>query len=226
MEQLWDRCIYDRLRCNPTYHNFLLTEAPLTPPDDREQTAEIMFETFGVAGLCISVQAVLALAATWTNEDSGSSEGERDLSGLVIDSGFGSTQLVPVYKGHVMSSCIDQFDIGGRHVTSYVQELMRERKEPIPHGFGLDVGNHVKENYSYTCPDIKKEFERYDSNPEKYIKKYESIHSVTGKLWSCNVQYERFLAPEMMFQPEVRSCTSSIVWFECHLKKLKLSVVD
>ena len=151
---------------------------------------------------------MLALAATWTNEDNGSSARGRDLSGLVIDSGFGSTQLVPVYDGHVMSNCIDQFDIGGRDVTSYVQQLMRERKEPVPHGFGLDVGNYVKENYSYTCPDIKKEFERYDSNPDKYIKKYEKIHSVTGKAWSCNVKYERFLAPEMMFNPEVSSCSS------------------
>ena len=32
----------------------------------REYTAEIMFETFGVPGLYIAVQAVLALAASWS----------------------------------------------------------------------------------------------------------------------------------------------------------------
>ena len=206
MEHLWGRCIYHTLRCDPANHKFLMTEAPLTPPKDREQMAEIMFETFGVAGLCISIQAVLALAASWTNEEiENHTNGGGDLSGLVIDSGYGATQIVPVYDGHVMSNCIDQFDIGGRDVTSYVQQLMRERKESIPQGCGFEVANHVKEQYCYTCPDIKKEFERYDSNPEKYIKKYESTRSVTGKAWSCNIEYERFLAPEMVFNPEVGS---------------------
>ena len=44
------------------------------PPDDRirtagELTAEIMFETFNVPGLYIAVQAVLALAASWTSKN-------------------------------------------------------------------------------------------------------------------------------------------------------------
>lgn len=34
--------------------------------NNREYTAEIMFETFGVPGLYIAVQAVLALAASWS----------------------------------------------------------------------------------------------------------------------------------------------------------------
>lgn len=36
--------------------------------DTREYTAEIMFETFGVPGLYIAVQAVLALAASWSSK--------------------------------------------------------------------------------------------------------------------------------------------------------------
>ena len=45
----------------------LLTEPPLNPPENREYTAEIMFETFNVPGLYIAVQAVLALAASWSS---------------------------------------------------------------------------------------------------------------------------------------------------------------
>ena len=43
------------------------TEPPLNPPENRQYTAEIMFETFNVPGLYIAVQAVLALAASWTS---------------------------------------------------------------------------------------------------------------------------------------------------------------
>ena len=41
------------------------TEPPLNPPENREYTAEVMFETFNVPGMYIAVQAVLALAASW-----------------------------------------------------------------------------------------------------------------------------------------------------------------
>ena len=63
MERYWQRCIFKYLRCDPEEHNFLLTEPPMNTPENRELTAEIMFETFNVKGLYIAVQAVLALAA-------------------------------------------------------------------------------------------------------------------------------------------------------------------
>ena len=66
MERFWQQCIFNYLRCDPEDHYFLLTESPLTAPENREYTGEIMFETFNVPGLYIAVQAVLALAAGYT----------------------------------------------------------------------------------------------------------------------------------------------------------------
>lgn len=65
MEHLWGRCMFEYLRCEPEEHIFMLSEPPLSPPDNREFTAEIMFETFNVSGLQIAVDAVLALQASW-----------------------------------------------------------------------------------------------------------------------------------------------------------------
>jgi actin-related protein 3 len=64
MEKYWQRCIYQYMSCDPEDHYFLLTEPPLNPPENREFTAEIFFETFNVPGLYIAVQAVLALCAS------------------------------------------------------------------------------------------------------------------------------------------------------------------
>ncbi|KAM9906082.1 hypothetical protein OXX79_001768, partial [Metschnikowia pulcherrima] len=67
MERFWENSIFKYLRCEPEDHYFLLTEPPLNPPENRESTAEIMFESFNCSGLYIAVQAVLALAASWTS---------------------------------------------------------------------------------------------------------------------------------------------------------------
>ena len=62
MERFWEQCIFKYLRAEPEDHYFMLTEPPLNPPENRENTAEIMFESFNIKGLYIAVQAVLALA--------------------------------------------------------------------------------------------------------------------------------------------------------------------
>lgn len=53
MEHYWQQCIFKYLRCDPEDHYFLLTEPPLNAPENREYTAEIMFESFNVPGLYI-----------------------------------------------------------------------------------------------------------------------------------------------------------------------------
>ena len=71
MERYWQQCIFNYLRCDPEDHYFLLTESPLTAPESREYTGEIMFETFNVPGLYIAVNSVLALAAGYTTSKVG-----------------------------------------------------------------------------------------------------------------------------------------------------------
>ena len=93
MEKFHQACLFQYLRCEPEDHHFLLTEPPLNAPENREYTAEIFFESFGIKGLYIAVQAVLALAATWTKNKT-----DYSLTGTVIDSGDGVTHVIPVVK--------------------------------------------------------------------------------------------------------------------------------
>jgi actin-related protein 3 len=66
MERFWQQCIFNYLWCDLEDHYFLLTESPLTAPETREYTGEIMFKTFNVPSLYIAVQPVLALGAGYT----------------------------------------------------------------------------------------------------------------------------------------------------------------
>lgn len=46
MEKFWHRSIFDYIRCEPEETVFVLTEPPMNPPENRENIAEIFFETF------------------------------------------------------------------------------------------------------------------------------------------------------------------------------------
>jgi actin-related protein 3 len=96
MEKYWEQCLFKYLKCEPEDHYVLLTEPPLNPPENREYTAEIMFETFNVAGMYIAVQAVLALAASWTSKKARDLGLSGLMTGTVIDSGDGVTHVIPV----------------------------------------------------------------------------------------------------------------------------------
>jgi len=197
MERYWQQCIFKYLRCDPEDHNFLLTEPPMNTPENRELTAEIMFETFNVKGLYIAVQAVLALAASWTSKQ----VKERTLTGTVVDAGDGVTHIIPVADGYVIGSCIKHIPIAGRDITNFIQLLLRDREPTIPPDEAMDVAKRIKEKYCYVCPDMAKEFKKYDEEPGKWVKQFASAWR--EKKWQCDVAYERFLGPEIFFNPEI-----------------------
>jgi len=198
MEKFLEHCIFKYLRAEPEDHYFLLTEPPLNTPENREYTAEIMFESFNVPGLYIAVQAVLSLAASWTRRQ----VGERTLTGVVIDSGDGVTHVIPVAEGYVIGSCIKHIPIAGRSITSFIQHLLREREIGIPPEQSLETAKAIKERYCYMCPNIAKEFNKFDTDPDKYIKQYNGVNAITKKEFVVDVGYERFLGPEIFFHPE------------------------
>lgn len=196
MERFWENSIFKYLRCEPEDHHFLLTEPPLNAPENRENTAEIMFESFNCAGLYIAVQAVLALAASWTS----SKVSDRSLTGTVIDSGDGVTHVIPVAEGYVIGSAIKNIPIAGRDITYFIQSLLRDRNEADT---SLKTAERIKEEYCYVSPDIVQEFNRFDNDPEKF-KKY-IVDQGLGRKVEVDIAYERFLAPEIFFNPEIAS---------------------
>lgn len=139
---------------------------------------------------------MLALAASWTS----SKVHDRSLTGTVIDSGDGVTHVIPVAEGYVIGSSIKSIPIAGRDLTYFVQSLLRDRGEPDS---SLKTAQEIKEQHCYVCPDIVKEFSRYDRDPTRFIK-HPVLHP-GGRQVSVDVGYERFLAPEIFFNPEIYS---------------------
>ena len=155
-----------------------------------------MFETFNCAGLHIAWQAVLALVASWAS----SQIQGRSLTGTVVDSGDGVTNIIPVAEGYVIASSIQSIPIAGRDITEFIQSLLRDRNEP---DCDLKTAEQIKEKFCYVCPDIVKEFARFDRETERFQKYV--VEQPNGQKVTVDVGYERFLAPEMLFNPGIHS---------------------
>lgn len=203
MESYWQHCIFKYLQCDPESHYFMLTEPPLNAPENREYTAEIMFETFNVPGLYIAVQAVLALASSWTSTAETRS---NVFTGTVIDSGDGVTHVIPVVEGYAIGSAIKHIPLAGRDVTHFVQQLLRDRVDlKLPPELTLEAARRIKESeYSYVAPNLAREFAAYDRDPSKFptIPIYDAV---SKKEYPVQIGYERFLAGEAFFNPELIS---------------------
>lgn len=92
--------------------------------------------------------------------------------------------------------------MAGSDITKFVQELLLNRGENIPPEDRKRVARTIKERYCYTSPDIVKEYTKYDNDPSKF-QIYEGKHPKTGKPYRVDVGYERFLGPELFFNPEI-----------------------
>jgi actin beta/gamma 1 len=183
MEKVWHYTFHNDLRVNPSEHPVLLTEAPLNPAKNREKFSEILFETFNVPAMYVSMQAVLSLYASGRT------------TGLVVDAGDGVIHIVPIYEGFAISHAISRIDIAGRDITEYLRRLLRQRGHALTSSAEREIVRDIKERLCYVALD-----------PEKELKLAEKVSGMEKQYTlpdgeTITVGPERFLAPECFFNP-------------------------
>lgn len=112
MEKVWHHTLYNELKVSPEEHPILMTEVATNPRESRERLTQIMFETFSVPKLHLSMQAVCALYATGRS------------TGCVLDSGDGVSHTVPIYEGFAIPHSIQRMQLAGQDLTTYLQKLL------------------------------------------------------------------------------------------------------
>lgn len=91
----------------------------------RQWTAEVMFEKLKVKSLAIFNTSVLSLFSTGRTR------------GLVVESGEGITQAVPVFEGYAIPHAIFKMQVAGQDITSRVQAMMLK-------DFGADQASNLR----------------------------------------------------------------------------------
>jgi len=207
MELLWEHVFIGELDVDPSRHPVLLTEPPYNPKPNREKMVEIMFETFGVPALNISIQGVLALL------------GQGRTTGLVLDSGEGVTHTIPVYDGYGLTPGIMRLDLAGRELNTLLAKLLAKE------GYCLTTTTHqhhvrkMKEKYGYCSLDPSSEFA-------------ETVHYELPDGQKIPLGDERWKSPEALFNPSLIGLESpgvgGIIWesisrCDIHVRKTLLS---
>ena len=185
MEKYWHQSIYDYLKCDPQEHNFVLTEPPMNPPENRENIAEEM--------------------------DKDQKKAIDTLTGVVVDSGDGVTHIVPICDGFVLGSNIKHIPIAGRKITKFMEQMIRDRGEKINTEDLYYATMELKEKHGYLAKDLVEEFAKFDTKKNEggkliqssKFKKFSGIGKISSKPYTINVGYELFLGPESFFSPEI-----------------------
>ncbi|CAF1360733.1 unnamed protein product [Didymodactylos carnosus] len=153
MEKIWHHTFCHELRVAPEEHPVLLTEAVLNPTGNREEMTKIMFEKFNVPAMYVAVQGVL------------SCYGSGRINGIVLDSGYGVTQIVPIIDdvtlhpeekekfektnaSHVLSDAALCLNFAGYDLTSYLMKILNERGYAFTTTAEREIVRDIKEKLS------------------------------------------------------------------------------
>ena len=223
MESIWDQ-LFQRLSVNSKDTTVLLAEPSHNARVIREKHTELLFEKKGIRSLFMGKSAAWSCYANARG------------TGVVLDSGGGSTSVCTVAEGYVLPKSIIRDNISGRTLDKITLELLSKRRdvkqfypkysyqktvqadgstriEPTSEFDSrthksyrdymlMELGREIRESFC-VCSHEKFDLRTNSNIPSK---RYRLPDNTT-----INIGTERFLVPELMFNPTLHEISQSSV---------------
>lgn len=149
--QIWDYVFSeDLLGIKPPEINLIFTEPLFNFASIQDTLNEILFEEY-------KFKSVLRLPAPMLSYINYEHHMKNISCGVVVDSGYSFTHIVPFYRGKMIIGSILRIDVGGKLLTNHLKEVVSYRQLHV-----LDetyVINHVKEDTCYVASEFNLEME-------------------------------------------------------------------
>jgi actin len=142
---------------------------------------EIMFDNFNVPSLFISISAVLALYSSGRT------------TGIVVDSGSGVTNTVPIYEGYQLPHAIMRMNLAGTDLTQYLQVMLAKLGINFSRETEFEVVKDIKEKLSYIAIDYAEEEKVYTETSTM-----DKIYQLPDGS-NITISQQRFRCPEALF---------------------------
>jgi len=170
-----------------------LTEPPFTPKKYKKEMAELLFESYDCPSIFFGTQGVLSLY----------SFGKTD--GVVLESGDGVTQVVPVYNGYKLEHAVEKINFGGEDVSNYLKLLLRKNGIYIHSTSEQCLYNEMKESICELkgTSIIDNKYRTKVHSTELSDKKVEEIKYELPDGEVIDIGNERYFAPEILFTPSI-----------------------
>ena len=185
LESIFSYILKDKIKMNDYAYSIFIIDSIFTTAKERNAIAQILFEKFNIYNLHFEPQSIMTLYST------------SKTSGLVLDSGAMTTEIVPIIEGYIISQGICNFPISGHQLTKRFENTYKDI-------FDINnVCNHywmaqkIKEQFAEILPSSK-EYEELIS--KKNDNKKEFILPDGNVMELGNEIYE---IPESIFNPSI-----------------------
>eukprot|EP01016_Furgasonia_blochmanni_P024430 TRINITY_DN2634_c0_g2_i4.p1 TRINITY_DN2634_c0_g2~~TRINITY_DN2634_c0_g2_i4.p1 ORF type:complete len:416 (-),score=66.10 TRINITY_DN2634_c0_g2_i4:987-2234(-) len=121
MRQFWNHILENEMQLDLAQCQIMIIDSPNSVKEERQKLAEIFFEELKVNALLFMNSSVLSLFSTGRS------------SGLVIESGHGTTSSVPVFEGFALQHAIHTNPLAGMDIEKQLHQLLIQKEDRRKH---------------------------------------------------------------------------------------------
>jgi actin beta/gamma 1 len=186
--EILNHIFYSLLRIeNLSYYPVFYIEAPFVPTETKEYIARVLYETHRVNSLINVPSPILSCFSVGLT------------TGLVIESGHGTTWIAPILFGKIVHQAVQRLNLAGMDVSNNLKALLMREGINITSSAVDEIIKEIKERNCYYVLDV--------NNPPQISGDEYSYDMPDGASVNipAHILYE---APEIMFQPRLMGSQS------------------